>query len=349
MFNKVSFLDKLFFTKHLSIMLKSGIPLSEILDGLREEARSAAFKKILTGVYNDAQCGKSLEESLAKYPQAFDKLYLSLIKIGERSGNLEKNLTYLSEQLDKENSFKKKIQSAMLYPLLVLTATIGLGGAIAFFILPQLVDFFEGLNVELPLTTKILLFFGSTMRDYALLIILGLIGFFILFLTIIRMPSIRPSWQRLLLHLPFLGVFLKSSDLASFSRNLGIMLQSSIPIAQALTISAEAMGNEVFKTDIKKIGQAVEEGKSIEEVLRKEKFFEFPSIMVKMIGVGERTGHLEENLLYLADFFEEEVDSLSKNLTNILEPALLLGIGLMVAFVALAIISPIYELTGSVR
>jgi len=127
------------------------------------------------------------------------------------------------------------------------------------------------------------------------------------------------------------------------------MLESGIPITEALEISSEAMGNEVFKADVKKIGQAVEKGRSIEEALKKEKFFEFPSILARMVGVGEKTGHLEQNLLYLADFYEEEVDSVSKNFANILEPVMLLGIGLVVGFVALAIISPIYQLTGSIR
>lgn len=348
MFKPISFIDRLFFTKHLSIMLKSGIPLSEALESLKDEAKASTFKKILTRVLADVQKGKSLEEALTKHPKAFDPLYLSLIRLGERSGNLEKNLEYLTQQLEKEHNFKKKVQSAMLYPVLVLTATTFLGGGIAFFILPKLVDFFESFEVELPLTTKVLLFVAQGMKNYGILILLGLVALYALFIFLIKTSFIKPLWHRFLLHLPLIGTFLKGTTLSSFCRNFGIMLQSGIPIGQGLEICEGAMSNEVFKADIKKIGKEVEKGKSVEESLKKGNFFEFPSILTKMIGVGERTGNLEKNLLYLADFFEEEVDSMSKNLANILEPFLLLGIGLVVGFVALAIISPIYQLTGSI-
>lgn len=349
MFNKFSFLDKLFFTKHLSVMLKSGIPLTEALATLQDQAKASAFKKVLSSALADVEQGKSLEEALSKYPQAFDSLYLSLIKIGERTGNLEKNLVHLSQQLEKEYQFRKKLQSAMLYPLIVLTATACLGGGIALFILPKLVEFFESLDVDLPLTTRILLVIAQIMKSYGILIVVGFLVFLFLGSLVVQSRPIRPHWHRFLLHLPVIGSFLKSSQLALTCRNLGIMLETGLPIAEALEIASQAAGNEVFKADIQKVRQAVEKGKKIEDALTKGKFFEFPSLVIKMIGVGERTGHLEENLLYLGDFFEEEVDSMAKNFADTLEPVLLLGIGLVVAFVALAIISPIYELTGSIR
>jgi len=349
MFNRISFLDKLFFTKHLGIMLKSGITLPEALTTLEDQAKGSAFRKILVSVSAEVQKGKSLEEAFANHPQAFDSLYLSLIKIGERSGNLEKNLDHLGDQLEKEHDFRKKIQSALLYPGLILTATFCLGGGISLFILPKLVEFFESLEVELPLTTKILLFVAQIMKNYGIFLALGCFLVLLLSYFVIQLRSIRPHWHRLLLHLPVLGAFLKNVYLSSFCRNLGIMLESSIPIAEALEICSQGLSNEVFKADIKKISQAVRQGKSIEEALNKEHFFEFPSLLKKMVGVGEKTGHLEENLVYLGDFFEKEVDSTSKDFANILEPILLLGIGLVVGFVALAIISPIYQLTGSIR
>jgi len=349
MFNRFSFLDKLFFTKHLSIMLKSGIALPEALESLEDQAKGSASKKILNGIAADVQKGKSLEHAFSKYPKAFDPLYISLIKVGEHSGSLEKNLEHLSEQLEKEHDFRQKIQSALLYPLLVLSATACLGGGISFFILPKLVDFFEGLDVELPLTTRILLFVATLMKEHGFLIIFTFSFLIFNFVLIVRSKLVRPHWHRFLLRLPIIGSFFKYVHLSSFCRNLGIMLESSIPIAEALEISAGGLGNEVFKADVRKIGRSVEKGKSIEAILKKENFFEFPSILAKMIGVGERTGNLEQNLLYLSDFFEAEVDTASKNFANILEPLLLLGIGLVVGFVALAIISPIYQLTGSIR
>lgn len=348
-FSNISFLDKLIFTKHLAVMLKSGISLAESLTSLKNQIKSPAFSKVLSEVQKDINNGQSLEKALSKHPQAFDAFYVSLISIGEKSGNLEKNLEYLSSQLQKSYEFRKKIQGAMLYPLIILGATVIIGFSLSIFVLPKLTDLFTSLNVELPLTTKILLFISITMKDYGIFIMSALIGAGVGIFFLLQTSSVKPRWHRLLLSLPAIGSLLQNIILASLCRDLGVMLKSGLTITSALEAEFKALDNLVYKEYISDLLKAVGKGKKISEELNDEKYYLIPEIAAKMIGVGENTGKLEDTLLYLGDFFEEEVDDTTKNLANILEPLLLLGIGLVVAFVALAIISPIYQLTGGIK
>ena len=347
-FSRVNFLDKLLFTKHLSIMIKAGIPITEALATLIDQIKSKTFKNILSGVLSDIENGQSLAKSLKKFPKTFDQFHISLIEIGEESGTLEENLEFLAKQLAKDYALRKKIQGAMLYPALVFTATAIMGGFIALFILPKLVDFFSAFEIELPLTTKILLFFANTMKNYGLFLIGGLVFFLFISSLILRLPKIKPWWHKVILKFPLFGKMLTYNQLARFTRNLGTLIRSGVPVTKSLETTAATLSNLKFKADLIEINQSLAKGKNIGVALDQKKFSEFPPLVSKMISVGEKTGKLDETLLYLGDFYEEEIDNISKSLTTILEPILLIAIGLVVGFVALAIISPIYELTGSI-
>lgn len=341
--------ERLVFTKHLAIMVKAGIPLAEALDIAQEQTNSPGLKKLLEKITADIRNGKALAESLKKYPAVFNGLYINLVEIGEESGTLEENLTFLAKQLEKDLQLKKKIQGAMLYPGLILTATLIMGGVISFFILPQLIDLFTALDVQLPLATQILLFVAVGVRDYGLWIVLALIIFLAMVYVVLQIPTLKLKWDELKLKLPFIGKLVQSSQFANFSRNFGVLVKSGVPAAQSLAVVAQTMTNTKLKADIQKVEQSLQRGQEIGEAIRKVKNNSFPKLVSRMISIGEKTGKLDETLLYLGDYYEEEIDNISKNLTTILEPVLLLGVGLMVAFVALAIISPIYELTGSIR
>jgi type II secretory pathway component PulF len=215
--------------------------------------------------------------------------------------------------------------------------------------LPKLVDLFKSLDVNLPLSTKFLLFIAEVMKNYGPIIFAALIILSVLLKIFISLPKVKPHWHKLILSLPVIGVFLQNVEMANFSRNFGIMLKSGLPISTALESQHKSTTNLIFKGYIGKIIKGVDKGQSMEEVLQQARFKFFPAIAVKMIGVGEKTGKLDESLIYLGDFFEDEVDNTAKNFSTILEPVILIGVGLLVAFVALAIISPIYELTGSIR
>ena len=345
----VRFSERLLFTKHLAIMIKSGIPLSTAIHSLADHASSRTFKSVLEAVAIDLENGKSLTDAFAAHPRVFNEFYRSMVGVAEESGTLEESLAFLAEQMGKEYSLRKKVQGAMMYPALVFTATFIMGGFIGLYILPQLIDFFDTFEIDLPLTTRILLFIATAMRDYGVMILLGIIALTIIAAFMTRMPPIRPHWHRLLLHVPVFGRLITAAQLARFSRNLGILIRSGVPIASSFAITSDTLSNLVYRTHVGTLEKELQKGKSIADTLEQDGFDAFPPLVATMIAVGEQSGQLEESLLYLGDFYEEEIDTIAKNLSTILEPFLLITIGLVVGFVALAIISPIYELTGSIR
>ncbi|NIT04368.1 hypothetical protein GTO10_05670 [Candidatus Saccharibacteria bacterium] len=347
--NRVSFSEKLFFTKNLAIMLKSGIPIADVVETLAAQAKGGTFKDNLNQVADDVSRGRSLEKALSKYPKVFDPFYLSLIRVGEESGTLEDSLFYLVEQMEKEQELRKKVQSAMLYPAIVLVATSGIGLVLAFFILPQIIGLFESLKVDLPITTVILIWLAKLLQDWGLIIIPAFVVFLIALVGVVQSKPIKPYWHAVILKLPVIGSLLRNISLATLSRNLGIMLRSGLTITAALQTASEVERNLVYKKDLVKIADEVRRGKSIESAIVAGEFKEFPLFTIRMIGVGEKSGNLEENLAYLGEYFEAEVDTVTRNLATILEPILLVFIGAVVAFVALSIISPIYQITGSIR
>lgn len=348
-FNRVSFSEKFFFTKNLAVMLRSGISISEIIETLSTQAKSGTFKKVLFQVGEDVTRGRSLERALGKHPNLFDQFYLSLIRVGEESGTLEESLFYLIDQMEKEQELRKKVQGAMLYPAIVLMATGGIGLVLAIFVLPQIIGLFESLKVDLPITTVILISVSRFIRDWGLVALPSAVVLIIGLIALLKTRFVKPYWHAFILKLPILGSLLQNISLASLTRNLGIMLKSGLTVTAALETVSEVEGNLVYKKDLIKIAEAVKKGKSIESALVDGKYKEFPLFMIRMVGVGEKSGNLEENLVYLGDYFETEVDTVTKNLATTLEPMLLIFIGIIVAFVALSIISPIYQVTGSIR
>ena len=346
---RITPLDKMLFTKHLSVMLKSGIPLDEAVSSIRDQTKNPNFKEVLSDLVKELENGQSFEKSLSRHPKVFDKLYLSLVAVGEKSGKLEENLEYLAGQLRKTYEFNKKVSGAMLYPKLVLTASLIMGGSMALFVLPQLFDLFTSLNVTLPLSTKILLFVANLMKSYGYLIIGGIIVLGIFFTMLIRTNAVKPGWHKVILSFPKFGELNQNMELTNICRNLGIMLKSGLTITTALETQRDATENLVYKDYLERLRVAIEKGKKLSEEMTSQKFKFVPQIVPKMISVGEGTGKLDEVFIYLGDFFEEEVDDATKNLSNTLEPILLLIIGAVVAFMALAIISPIYQLTGGIK
>jgi len=349
LFSRVSFVEKLLFTKHLSVMIKSGVPLLEALVILKDQTKTAAFRKVLTKITDDVTNGQDLTKTLAKHPKVFDPFFLSLIEIGESSGSLEENLNFLAIQLKKERALTKKVQGAFFYPMMVLLAATVMGGFIALYLLPQLLVFFEAFEIELPITTKILLALAIFMKNYGVFAFVALFLLLFLISFILKIPSIKKTWHQLVLKIPLFGGLFKAVQLTRFSRNLSILLKGGVPLDQALKTTANTLANVWYKEKAIKVLKGVTKGSSMADVLDKMKDDAFPGLVIKMIAVGEKSGNLEETLTYLGDFYEDEIDTVTKNITVVLEPILLLGAGLAVGFLALAVISPIYELTGSFR
>ncbi len=346
----VSGLEKIFFAKHLSMMLKSGMIITDSLQIIQEETASYKFKKILGKVLESVKSGASLTESVGRFPKVFDPLFISLIRIGEESGTLEKTLGYLSEELQKDHDLKTKVRNASIYPAIVLSAAIFVGLTLAYFILPKLAKLFEAFTIQLPLSTRVILAFAHFMDRFGIIVILIVIFLPFLLRYLLKTSFIQPRWHYLLLKSPLVGEIVKRTNLSRLTRMLGILLKSGIPINDALEIVSGTTVNKIYQRNLVKITEDIKRGTALSASLPMVPYaFAFPVLVSRMVEIGEETGKLSHNLLYLADFYEKEIDETMKNLVTILEPILLICIGLVVAFVAIAIITPIYQLTGSIR
>jgi type II secretory pathway component PulF len=344
---KISIVEKVFFTKNFATLLKAGVPLNDALETVIDQS-SGELKKILQQVEKDVRNGQGLAKSMSNFPKVFDGFYVSLISAGEESGNLENNLSFLADQLNKDHVLRQKVQGAMMYPGLVLGSTAIMGTGIAWFVLPKLIDLFNSFEVDLPYSTKILMRIAIFMRDYGTYVVLSMIAFVMGTYLFFQLRSVKKLWHSLVIDFPVLGRIAKTGELSRFSRNLGVLLKSGLPTLTAFDITIKTLSNLKFVDDLKEIREKIKSGKSIYESMSRDKYNEFDKLTRRMVDVGERSGNLEEMLIYLSDYYDGEIDAASKNLSTLLEPVLLLVIGLVVGFVAMAIISPIYSLVGGI-
>lgn len=340
----VSYLDKLLFVRHLAMMIRAGLPLREGVVEIKDQTKSRKFRKILSDVIKRLDNGESLSSSLSKHPKAFDELFVNLVEAGEASGTLEKNLNYLAIQLEKRYDLRTKIKGAMFYPVIIVVSTVGLVGILAVFVLPKLLPLFNSFNIELPLPTRILLWSIETIQIYGPYIFTGMVAMVLFLAFIARFKKIKAINHRIILKIPIIGKLSKNINLAYFSRTLGILIKSGIPIVEAFDITSRTLSNVVYQEQLKKAVSRVERGEQVAAYFKDQPKI-FPSILCRMISIGERTGKLDESLLYLADFYEKEIDNTTKNISSTIEPLLLVVIGLVIGFIAISIIMPIYEIT----
>jgi len=339
--------QKAILARHLSVMLKSGLTIVEAIE-ITSEQISGKLKRVLRGLLKALQSGQSLADAMARYPKTFSEMFINIVKAGEKSGTLEENLTNLAEQLEKDRELRAKIKGAMLYPTVVLIAAFGLGLAMAFFVLPKITPLFEGLKMDLPFTTRWLISFSHIIRENTLALFGGIIGVIGFLLWLIKRKFSQPATHWLLLKLPLIGKIVYQTNLARFCRSLGTLLKSGLNIDEAIEITSKTVTNYYYKKALTQVSCTVKKGTKLSEQLEQYPKL-FPKLTTRMISVGEKSGKLEESLLFLAHFYEVEVDNTTKSLSTAIEPALLIFIGLVVAFLALSIITPIYKITGNVR
>jgi len=349
LFSSIGFLDRLFFAKHLATLLKGGIPLAEALR-LMADRREGKIGPIAGEILKSVENGQTLANSLAKHPQDFSPLFVSLVEIGEASGTLEKSLDFLAEKLTREETLRKKVKAMLFYPSIVLSVSVAVGGFVSFFVLPKLSGIFSSFDVELPLATRWLLALSGFTKKYGLESLIFLIIFiFLIRIAVGLSKKAKVFWHKLKFRLPFFGKVSKAAALASLFRNLGVMLQSSLPLERALQIESGVAENMVIQMKVEGLHAAVSRGAALGKELDKKEYGLFPALVPRMIAVGESSGRLEETFFYLADFFEDETDAAAKNGAALMEPLLLFFISVVAGFVALAVILPIYSLTGSIH
>mgnify|MGYP001618064610 CR=1 FL=1 len=344
---RVPLQEKVMFARHLSIMTKAGMSLIDALTMLQKQTKSRSFSKILEQVVKDVSQGQFLADSFEKYKNIFDPLFINIIRVGETGGILSENLNYLSEELKKKSEMRKKVIGALIYPIIILVATLGITALLTIFIFPKILPVFTSLNINLPATTKLLIAISNLLTEKGFLSLMVLVGiiFAVWLLTHIRKVKFTFHW--LLLKLPIVSKMSRSVNMTNFSRTLGLLLKSDIKIVEALNITADTLSNLVFHEEIKNMAVNIQKGEFISKYLLMKKNL-FPPMLANMVAVGENTGNLSETLLYLSEFYESEVSELTKNLATTMEPILMLTMGIIVGFVALSIITPIYQVTQTV-
>lgn len=338
----------MFFAEHLSLMIKGGIPIAEALDILKKESKSWFLKRALNDISKRILEGESLYKSLARHPRIFNKFFQSIVRGGEEGGTLEENLKYLASSLRSEYSLRRKISGALIYPIIIIIVALIVVFIVTFFIFPKLLKLFRALEVPLPLPTKILLGLGDLLQRYWLFILIIVFLYFLLMRLFKTIKFTKFFIDKRNLSIPLFGRIEKNRNLAEFSRTFSTLLRSGVPILESLDICLETLQNEVYKSKLLNVRSDVERGMKISQGLKRFPSL-FPLIFCQMVLIGEKTGTLEESFLYLTEFYEEEVNSALKNLSTVMEPFLLVLVGFFVAFVALSIITPIYQITSGLR
>jgi len=344
----VSQKEKIFFAEHLSLLTKGGIPLSEAIETLENEAKSRVFRRSLADISKKILEGQRLNKALQTYPRIFDKFFCNVVRVGEESGTLEENLKYLAQQLKSDYEMKKSLKAAMIYPAIVIVLAIIISLYSTFFVLPKITQFLKIPGIEIPLATKILINSLSFLKGNFVPILFGFFFLFLIFKFIQKIKFVKFIFDKISLSLPFFGQTIRNLNLARFSRTFYTLLKSGMPILEVLEICIETLPSEVYKRNLISVKSSVEGGERISQGLKRSPEI-FPSIFSQMIMIGEKSGTLEESFLYLADFYKEETDFVLKNLSSLLEVILIIFVGIFVAFIAFAIYSFIFKVTTSIR
>lgn len=346
-FGRVDQTQKILFAKNLSVMLKSGLAITEALN-ITSDAASGQLRQVIREIFQSVASGSTVASALSRYPKIFSGFFVGAIYTGEFSGTLVENLELIASELEKEQALASKIKSAMIYPAVVLGAVFILGLALSFLVLPKIIPFFEGLKMKLPFSTRALIWFSHLVKEKGIYIFGSMMAFFVFVGWCLRQKFSRPITHWLLLNAPVLKGITRNANLSKFCRTLGMLLKSGVNIDQAMRITQQTIGNYYYSQALKQISQSIPHGKKLSEHLGRYENL-FPVILVKMVMVGEESGKFEETLSYLANFYEIQVDYATKSFSVIIEPLLLMFLGAIVSFFALSILSPIYNITGGLR
>ncbi|MBC7073797.1 type II secretion system F family protein [Candidatus Parcubacteria bacterium] len=334
--------EKLFFTKNLKVMISAGVPLTRAILNLAEQTKNKKFKNILNEIGEKITKGERFSDALSFYPEVFPEIYYNMIKVGEESGTLEQSLEILATQMEKEKEIKDKIKSAMIYPSVILVLMLGIAFLMLAFVVPKLTEALMELEVELPPTTKFVIFLGQFFSQNFSLFLLIFGGIFFFFFQFLKTPFGKSLWDSVLLKIPIVSDIVKKSNSALLARTLSSLISAGVSLPKSLEICAKTLTNVHFKNAVLKSAEKVKSGQKLSQSL-----IEFPKLipltLISMIEVGEESGETTTTLSTLATFYETEVDNITRNLSSLIEPILLILIAGAVGFFAISMLQPIYS------
>jgi type IV pilus assembly protein PilC len=334
------------FTRQLATMIDAGLPLVQSLEILASQQEDKVFREIIRGIREDVESGSTFAGALKKHPATFNELYTNLVVAGEEGGILDTILTRLANYIEKAEALKKKVKSALVYPATIVGVAVIVVLILMIFVIPVFETMFKSAGQSLPLPTLITLTLSKLIKKYVVIIIPGLILGFYLFRKYYQTEKGKTVFDRLLLKLPVFGPLFQKIAVARFSRTLGTLVSSGVPILDGLNIVSKASGNKIIETAILNARASIREGETISEPLGRSGHF--PPMVIQMISVGESTGALDSMLSKIADFYEEEVDVAVGNLTSLLEPLLMVFLGVVIGGVVISMYLPIFQMASAV-
>lgn len=346
-FSSVPISEKLFFIQNLGIMLKAGISLSVALKTLTKQTNNKKFAKIINDISKNVEKGVSFTESLRPHEKIFGQLFVNMIESGEISGKLEEVLKRLYIQFKKNHELLSKVKGALTYPAVILFAMSGIGIFMMVAVVPKITAMFKDFNAELPMATKIIIKVSDSLVANGLLYLVGLVVFILIIVQSIKTKKGKYIFHGFLLKLPIFSPIIKKINLARFARTISSLLKTDIMIIKSFQITASVLGNVYYRDALNEMSNKIRKGGTINEVISNYPKL-FPPIVTQMIAVGEETGELDFILEELAEFYEGEIDQIMNNLPAIIEPVLILLLGLVVGGMAVAIIMPMYSLTSAI-
>lgn len=346
-FGGVKLADKITFAKNLGAMVDAGLALSRALSVMERQTKSKKFKKILVALSAYVEKGSALSEALAKFPETFSPLFVSMVRAGEESGKLGDSLRIVAEQMDRSYALRRKIRGAMMYPAIILSVMVIIGILMLMFVVPTLTATFVELNVKLPATTQLVISTSDLLTANPIAVIGGLILLIVGVIMLSRTRRGKRGFEFVMLRMPIIGNLVKETNAARMSRTFSSLLSSGVDMVAAMSITGDVLQNSYYKDALVEAEQEIQKGSSVSAVFSRYDHL-FPPMVNEMIAVGEETGKLPAMLLQIALFFESEVDQKTKDMSTIIEPFLMVIIGAAVGFFAVSMITPIYSLSSGI-
>ena len=343
---KVSIRDKIVFTKQLGVMIKSGLSIVEALEALEEESQNKYFAAQIKKMISDIKGGIPLSKAMEQHKDTFNDIYINMVKSGEKSGKVEKVLERLSVQLEKDYDLTRKIKGALTYPLFVLVALVIVAVLVLTFIIPQLTSIFEDAGVPLPMITKIVIALSGSLKKYGLYYLAVIIVLVVALIKFKHTSKGKRVFDKVMVRIPVFGGLLKKTYMSRFTRNFAALSASGLPLLDVFKVTADTIGNEGYKEEVIKMGEEVKSGKNISSAIKESPLF--PKMIGQLSAVGEKSGSVDQVFDILADFYDKDIDNITSNLSTLLEPMIMLVLGVGVGFLIVAVLQPMYGLVNAV-
>ncbi len=343
---RVSMLDKVTFARNLGAMIEAGLSLPRALAVLERQTKNPKFLKVLQAIETGIKKGQSLAETLKNYPDIFPSLFVSMVKAGEEGGTLAASLKAVSGQMNQIYLLEKRVRGAMIYPAILVCLMATIGVLMLMFVVPTLTATFKDLNVQLPWSTRLIIFLSDTLKSHAILLIIAVIAAVAGIVSMVRMKIGKKYFDTFILWIPVVSRIIKETNTARTARTLSSLLSSGVSAVTALDITGEVVQHERYRAIIKKAAAAIQKGNPLYDVFASDEKI-YPPFFTEMVGIGEETGKLSSMLLDVAGYYEEEVERQTKDFSTVIEPVLMILVGVMVGFFAVSMIIPIYSLSNA--